>query len=317
MKLDAKKRIDWIDQARGILFLCVILCHSHLSPNIISYLYKPIFLTGFFFLSGFLYKNKPIKDKLISIFNGLFAPFVLYSIIGGGIAAIESTSVSAGMYVILNNLSGGDFIWFIPCLILVEIFYLILRHYMKSKTDIVIMVFAIIAFFATTNIGLQRGFWTWEVSLFAIGFFALGDFCKKRLLSLKCAIILSAFYLFIAIVCGSLGLLNGIDMHLNKYGSRGVFIPLAVIGCISFVSILRFIPTNKIIVEFGRYTLFMFPFHYMIMSYTMNLVHNLGIVNGRIWGGVSLLFTFIFCLFVSRYIYKFVPALAGKKKWIA
>lgn len=83
-KLNNVSRIDWIDQARGILFLCVILFHSKLSPDIIGYLYKPVFLTGFFFLSGYLYKDKPVKDKLMSIFNGLFAPFVLYSIIGGG-----------------------------------------------------------------------------------------------------------------------------------------------------------------------------------------------------------------------------------------
>lgn len=316
MKLDVKHRIDWIDQARGILFLCVILIHSQLSPDVIGYLYKPVFLTGFFFLSGYLYKDKPLKDKIIAVFNGLFVPFVLYSIIGGAIAAIESSSAKVGINILLTNLGGGDFVWFIPCLVIVEIFYLMLRQYMRGKTDIVCMVFSIMAIFITANIGLQRGFWSWEVSLFAIGFFAFGDFCKKRLLSFKYAIILSALYLFFAIVCGSWGLLNGIDMHLNKYGSTVVFIPLAAIGCISFVSLIRFVPTTKIIVEFGRYTLFMFPFHYMIMMHTMNCVHKLGVTNGKAWGISSLLLTFVFLLFISRYIYKFVPALGGKKKWI-
>lgn len=36
MKLDdTKYRIDWIDQARGILFLCVILFLSNLSSEVI------------------------------------------------------------------------------------------------------------------------------------------------------------------------------------------------------------------------------------------------------------------------------------------
>lgn len=229
---------------------------------------------------------------------------------------MESNSVKVGINILLINLGGGDFVWFIPCLILVEIFYLILRRYMRGKTDIVCMVFAIIAIFVTTNMELQRGFWTWEVSLFALGFFALGDFCKNRLLGLKYAIVLSALYLFFAIVCGSWGLLNGIDMHLNKYGSTIVFVPLAAIGCISFVSFIRFVPTTKIIVEFGRYTLFMFPFHYMIMMHTMNFVHEAGLMYGKIWGASSLLLTFIFCLLIARYVYKYIPALGGKKKCV-
>ena len=47
------KRIEWIDQTRGILFFFVILCHSRLAVDWLKYLYEPIFLTGFFFLSGY------------------------------------------------------------------------------------------------------------------------------------------------------------------------------------------------------------------------------------------------------------------------
>lgn len=83
--METKKRIDWIDQYRGILFLFVITCHTFLAPSWLKNIYEPVFLTGFFFLSGYLYKDKPLGDKLKSLFNGLVAPFILYSALWGGI----------------------------------------------------------------------------------------------------------------------------------------------------------------------------------------------------------------------------------------
>lgn len=57
------KRIEWIDQLRGILFLFVLICHTKLTPPFLKYLYDPIFLTGFFFLSGFYIKTKVLKQR--------------------------------------------------------------------------------------------------------------------------------------------------------------------------------------------------------------------------------------------------------------
>lgn len=85
-----KNRIEWIDQFRGILFLFVIICHSRLAPPYMKHLYEPIFLTGFFFLSGYLYKDKDITTKLKSIFNGLIAPFLLYCLLWGGYLAVAN-----------------------------------------------------------------------------------------------------------------------------------------------------------------------------------------------------------------------------------
>ena len=64
-----QKRIEWIDQLRGILFLFVIICHSRLAPPFLKHLYEPIFLTGFFFLSGYLYKDKDYVGYLRHLYN--------------------------------------------------------------------------------------------------------------------------------------------------------------------------------------------------------------------------------------------------------
>ena len=84
MGKEIKTRLDWIDQARGVLFIFVMLIHSKTSPSFLTPLYLPFFLTGFFFLSGYLYKDKSLKEKLLSVFNGLFMPFLLYCFVWGG-----------------------------------------------------------------------------------------------------------------------------------------------------------------------------------------------------------------------------------------
>ena len=82
--MDRTKRIDWIDQARGILFIFVIICHSCLASDWLKCIYEPFFLTGFFFISGYLYKDKQLEMKVTSIVNGLFVPFLIYCFIWGG-----------------------------------------------------------------------------------------------------------------------------------------------------------------------------------------------------------------------------------------
>lgn len=84
MDKEIKTRLEWIDQARGVLFIFVILIHSKTAPSFLTSLFLPFFLTGFFFLSGYLYKDKSLKEKFFSVFNGLFMPFLLYSFVWGG-----------------------------------------------------------------------------------------------------------------------------------------------------------------------------------------------------------------------------------------
>lgn len=73
-------RLAWVDQYRGILFFMVILCHLH-CPKEIRYVTDPVFLAGFFVLSGWLYKRKDFLTHLKGIFNTLLVPYFLYSII--------------------------------------------------------------------------------------------------------------------------------------------------------------------------------------------------------------------------------------------
>ncbi len=89
-----KEHLLWPDILKGIAILLVLFNHSFMANevffnqncyfvfNFINYIHIPIF----FFISGFfMYNsiNKPLKEVLKSKFNGIFYPYIVWSLIFG------------------------------------------------------------------------------------------------------------------------------------------------------------------------------------------------------------------------------------------
>mgnify|MGYP007112703159 CR=1 FL=1 len=47
------KRIEWLDMARGICMLFVMISHLEICPIIYKIVFGPVFLSMFFFISGY------------------------------------------------------------------------------------------------------------------------------------------------------------------------------------------------------------------------------------------------------------------------
>lgn len=308
-----QKRIEWIDQTRGILFLFVILCHSKMATDWMKNIYEPIFLTGFFFLSGYLYKKRKIADQLRNIFNRLFIPTLIYSVLWGIIEILLTQSFNQGINTAINTAIGGDYIWFIPCLMLVEIYYTLVNYLSNKYVNIALIFIALISFYIITKLHINRGFWSWDVASYAIGFFALGNIFKPHLLKRRKAITTIFIYLILCIILGSIHLLKDIDMHLNQFNSPLAFLITSILGCIAFTSIMQYLPINRYIAEFGTYTLLLFPFHSLVLKLFIKILpQDIPFFSS----GILLLMTIITCFFIGRYTYKYLPILAGKKNFL-
>lgn len=318
-----KKRLEWIDMARGILFIFVIVCHTRIAPLWFKYIYEPFFLTGFFFLSGYLYNQRKLKEKFKSIFNGLLIPFILYSFILGLLSLVQVKQLKTALSIVVENLYGGDGIWFIPCLILVELFYVFLQVLFRHKAITLAYIISVFGFYITTSMALCRGIWCWETALLGLGFYALGDGVGKRFIpkvvegKRDVIVSLACFfsYLILSLTLGKLELLNNIDMHLNHYENRTVFLCLAPIGCYGFIRFVRVIPRYSYLEEFGRYTLFLFPFHGVILRNVLKEIDKLIFLSDIHRLMLSCTITIFICFVLARYIYTYIPALGGKKKW--
>lgn len=141
-------------------------------------------------------------------------------------------------------------------------------------------------------------------------------FLKIALLNKRNTAIGIGIYVVLCLVAGNLGWLDGIDMHRHRYGVPIVFLCLSTIGCVVCVSLISFLPSANLLVEFGRYTLFMFPFHSIILRHVLKALSKLPKMPDFLSLLLVLTITSAICLFTVRYIYHYVPALGGKKKWI-
>lgn len=81
----SRDRMEWIDLIRGILMTFVFLYHSEVfygNKHSWSFLFEPIFLTGFFFISGYLFSsdwNKiTIKHKWMQVLRGILIPYFIF-----------------------------------------------------------------------------------------------------------------------------------------------------------------------------------------------------------------------------------------------
>ena len=72
-------RIAWLDSSRGIAFIMVIYSHLEFHDVTLMKFFSPVFLTTFFFVSGYLFKsNTSFREILEQRTRTLFIPFLIY-----------------------------------------------------------------------------------------------------------------------------------------------------------------------------------------------------------------------------------------------
>lgn len=77
-----KKRLVWIDSARGLAFLMVIYAHIEFTNEILMAYFSPVFLTMFFFVSGYLFNEKRgFVDSFKQRCQTIIVPFLVFGLL--------------------------------------------------------------------------------------------------------------------------------------------------------------------------------------------------------------------------------------------
>ncbi len=78
-------RKGWLDLCRGILMCLVFLYHSEVfygKGHLLAWTFSPIFLTGFFFISGYLFTSDwekvNIRSKWMQVLRGILIPYIIF-----------------------------------------------------------------------------------------------------------------------------------------------------------------------------------------------------------------------------------------------
>lgn len=316
------ERIEWIDIAKGIGIILMVIGHLGIPQYLSNWIYSfhmPLFL----FLSGLVFNvggcsfKKLLKKRLLQ----LLVPYIGFSIIvftGNYFLPVTSwLSKDVCVFLIYGNQSA---LWFLPVLFVTQLIafpVLKLCNDMLSKTILFIVITILILWCDSFSHGIYYSMSAVPLSLL---FFIIGALSRDRILiinNVKYNIILSAGFFFFSFVLSQLfsppvNVMNG---HLGGYGLVSIFFSFVGIISTRFFSefLSGFKVTKRFILYVGKNTLPVLGLSQLYYLYAKDL---LALFNVPLYTSLTLRITFM-CLALwgsILFINKNIPLLVGKIK---
>lgn len=247
MEVKGKPRILWIDYIKGVCMALVIMSHSAW-PNGYNLLFLPIFLTGFFFASGYTYNNKlSFRDFLFTRFRTLIIPIIFLGVINAILAHIaDGKPIGERLCGLLMQRAGQwDDLWFVACLFTVEILFYIVSCLTHNSLFRLIFSFilSIVGYSYITNYHNVPLPWHIDNACVLIPFFCIGNLIRHSpyldqllgyIRSSKGYVIISVIwilYLTTVYVGGNMS----VNIHLREYDNYYIFMFNAMIGVVALL----------------------------------------------------------------------------------
>jgi acyltransferase len=284
MKTD---RINWIDQAKGIGILLVVLGHMNIPMNLSVFIFS-FHMPLFFFISGFLFNENKyannLKQILLSKIKTLLWPFLTFTFLGLVFLVFSKN------YSEITNFNWSDFIlgnksinaplWFLTALFSAEIVFSQIIRICKTKIVPIIVIVLLFGTLGFINIYTKNlsFFLNIHVALIAQLFFSLGWILKKYNLTKKIQntiqLLIASVLLFLTLVTTSLNN-SRLDMIENNYGNLFLTFTSAILGIFLIVILSKLILkinfTNKIFEYLGKNSLVILGTHVIIAPFIVSL----------------------------------------------
>lgn len=257
---DLKNRIDYLDVARGIAIILMIIGHV-VTPGwkrtIIFSFHMPLFIiiSGMFFKTG-----NSLKYELLNLFKKLIMPYILTIIITYILKYFIYNQTTDFLNIFkqiifaysnrktfFTDINGVGVLWFIPFLVICKIMYYWIEKFSRKNevlTGFICTTFTVIGIYLSKiEIFLP---WSFDVALASMLFFYIGYLLKEYNLLEK---ILSDYKVFICIIILYIvGIKFGyIELAIRSYPYGLICYITAVCGTIIVFQI------SKIIEKFSKY----------------------------------------------------------------
>lgn len=286
-------RNNWIDSLKGMAIILVVIGHlSTLFSGLVfyklnQYIYS-FHMPLFFFISGYLINFEKYMNIEKTYFKkrvySLIIPYFFFSAIAylfyitmdylyqPQIQNIElfEKGVVFNLYAIFCSANGyllDTPLWFLPCLFITEILFFISRKNLKENYQLLALVifFSLTGFLYSTYIPLRMP-WSFDIALTGVVFYLAGHFFKKNYETVffrKSYIFI--FVLFLIHIMSSFTN-SRVDMYKLIYNNYFLFYLSAFSGILVYFYIFKRIKPSKILQFYGRNSLIILGFHYIIIS---------------------------------------------------
>ncbi len=272
-----KPRIEFIDLAKGLCIILVVLLHNGLTLEFP--LIKAIRMPLYFILSGLFFSDYgSFFTFLIKKTNRLIIPLVFFLLIGFLFSVLFSSNFSE----LLTNPFYANFpLWFLLCLFWVNLFYYLIHSTIKNDLlkYIIVLCFGLIGvFLSQKEIDLPLYF---SSAFSATPFFFVGILLRKLPLLYKSehdkAFLVLGLALLISTLAYCIFISNpGIHFTINKF--RGGYIEnliISILGVVGLLLVCKSVQWLPIISYLGRYSVMILGLHIVFRNFAYLPIYKL------------------------------------------
>ncbi|WP_314237753.1 acyltransferase family protein [Abiotrophia defectiva] len=322
-----QKRIGYIDMAKGLAIILVIIGHITFTPKTgrtIVYLFH---IPLFFFLSGFTFsidKYKNFRSFFWNKFKGIVVPFVLMNVFVFLVQLFilyPDQVLSFNVIHFTTQLLFSDRLhiyfqlWFLNVLFLSEIVcYFVLKYAQEVKVQIAVVVCLMLLVFIGQKAYEANWYliWNWDLVPVSSIFVLLGFLTRKnidvieRFLTLK----FLPIAIFISITTGLLNdKMSGfkVDLFYQQIGNHFLFYIAAISGIWATITLFKVIPEVEWFKSIGKKTLIYYGVHSpIVLVLVEKLVAQLAskytgiFINGYVTTAFTTFLTVIGCEIIVR-----------------
>lgn len=329
-------RLSWIDIVRGICIYCVVLSHTLNVPILYRCIFEPFFLTGFFFLSGVVFKSNSIKQSLFGSTAKILWPCFINSIIvmlgrmkwiellyAGDLAGVAEYFQYWGTRIMM-----GKVFWFLACLFIVQVLAIFIIHILKNNKSHILIV-AILCFSSIFVISRKElAPWSANTAFLALGYFLTGTICRDKLMSIDLGKIKKywgffAMGIYIAVVVLLYFVLPeplSFDIHTHKLSPELAYLCLSFAGIIAICLFAMSLRCCKFVQMLGENSLMIYMYH----GYGGLITNTLfGLLHINLLSHYTYVYTILFSctsicitLGIAIIINKYFPILIGRGTFI-
>ena len=288
-----KDRVEWIDRAKGITIILVVLGHVlNDMPNdngeysfLINIIYS-FHMPCFFIISGLVTTDneKPLKSRCIKLSKQLLLPYLFFSflflikaIITNILQSVEWKESFANNWkdtVLVTSKSEFASFWFLPCLFISKCLLICLLRNTK-KPSLILLCFPISFIISYVFSDYTMPFML-DAAILSTGFLYIGVSLRKKHKCLKHKKAAFVLVLSIFIICNifSYFVLHQpkVSFFEMKTGNPILLLIASTTGSLTVFSISKALKKEKIIVKIGTKSLWIYGFHYFIMAIIKRLL---------------------------------------------
>lgn len=269
-RLDKVNRIDWIDTAKGIGIIIVVLGHNRAPQTMLQFIYA-FHMPLFFFLSGIVFnikKYSKLFDLVKRKFKTLIIPYIVFNLITYAywifISQPERTNDNVIKPIIGIIFGYGPLmihnsaLWFLTCLFFTEIlFYFIVKAFRKN-INFVLFVIMILGYICH-KMNVPKLPWNIDIVFTTTVFYGVGYLIKGLLSNLKNTLLIIIVSLTYVIAFSKLN--SFVDLSSGTYGNMIYFYLGAISGIALIIALSQALSKLEILKVIGRNSVYIFGLH--------------------------------------------------------